>query len=406
MSVFDDSASVGNSTIDPIAALIKSPFTTTVDNFAARPNDFPGGFVITEYIDGVPQNGINGATNTVIRLTGNLMPFQPISWGGEQRLAKEYYPGNNEPSVQVLGAKEDNIVIKGRFKDKRYKDPSYYGISKQFADACDAIRKRGNLLKFGMHGNSGELLRYGWLEKSDFKMKKLSWVDYELTFFVVSDKQPINNYFAAPEKTAPSTTNQQLLNSASLFAQSYSSVPKTMPLSISGAINNLISGIAKNINLVTNFVGAIVSTAQSIEDSANRALGLIKNCRASIHSFQVQIDNISGGHAFNTLSTEGSAPSRVRSTYQNLQYIFETQAATRQIAAYLAQMQAQFQALAQTVPKARYKVISGDTLQNISIKFYGTADNWTDIYDHNQLQSTDLSAGTWTGKPLLEIPNV
>ena len=64
-------------------------------------------------------------------------------------------------------------------------------------------------------------------------------------------------------------------------------------------------------------------------------------------------------------------------------------------------MQAQYEALALTTPKARYKCIIGDTLQNISVRFYGISDHWIDIYSHNNLETTQLNAGQ-----VLEIPNV
>ena len=69
--------------------------------------------------------------------------------------------------------------------------------------------------------------------------------------------------------------------------------------------------------------------------------------------------------------------------------------------AFLAKLQMQFEAIRKTLPKARYKVQAGDTLQRISIKYYGTPNSWDKIYDHNKLTSTDLTRGT-----VLEIPNL
>lgn len=400
MSVFDTSANAGSSILDPIAATLKNPFSTTVKNNGKRAQDFPGGFQIQEYENGKPLTG----TQNYVQLVGNMMPMQPFAWDGEQRLVKEYYPGNPEAAVQVLGAKEGEVTIKGRFKDKHYQDPSYYGASYQYTLLIDGIRKRGNLVHFWMNGTAGSWSRWGFIEKVSFKMNKLSWIDYEITFFVVSDVHPINNYFAAPEKQAPSAINNNLIAAVASFNSSYSDVPTSMPQSISGLLNNLISSVAKNMNLVTNFVGTVINTASSIESSAMRALGLIKNAQATIANFRLQLDGMT--HTFNSLSSQGSAAGQTRDTYTNLQYLFETASATVSLSTYLAQMKTQFQALALTVPKARYRVQTGDTLQNISIKFYGVSDYWTDIFDHNQLTSTDLQGGDWTDKPILEIPNV
>jgi LysM repeat protein len=408
MSILDSTASTGSSILDPLAALIKNPFNTTVSNNGIRPQDFPGGFQITEYIKGVPN------TATMLRFVGNMMPFQPFEWSKEQRLEKQYYAGNPEPAVQVLGPKSGPLIIKGRFKDKRYKDNSYYGVSYILSQACEQMTDRGNLVKFGMQGSAGNWIRWGFLERSSFKLNKLSWVDYELEFFVVGYNQPINNYFAAPEKQSPSSVNQNLINAAANFQSAYFPAINTIPRSISDIMNGLINGVAKNIALVTNFVAGVLATGQSIANSAQRALGLIANARANISMFSRQFNQIRSSFsgfsqsnpkftASNFFSglTPPTAATAATATYKNISYSYETMSATSQLSAYLAQMQSLFETLAQTIPKARYRVQQGDTLQNISIKFYQVADHWTDIFDHNNLQSTLLTAGT-----ILEIPNL
>ena len=60
--------------LDPISATLAAPFSTQVKNDGERPQDFPGGFVITEYIQGIPQDA------TAVKLVGNMMPMQPFPW--------------------------------------------------------------------------------------------------------------------------------------------------------------------------------------------------------------------------------------------------------------------------------------------------------------------------------------
>ncbi len=150
---------------------------------------------------------------------------------------------------------------------------------------------------------------------------------------------------------------------------------------------------------MTNFVQTLVSTAASIESSANRALGLIANAKATISQLRRQIDVIS--HGGNSMTYSTVPHQQAIDTYSNIQYIHETVAATVPMSQYLSQMQSQFEAIALTIPIARYLVKKGDTLQNISIEFYGVSDYWSNIYDHNLLQSTVLTEGA-----VLEIPKV
>ena len=382
---------------------IANPFSSTVNKSGARPADFPHGFVIVEYINGISQGDVDGGS---IALIGNMMPFQPFEWEVEQRLVTEYYPGNREPAVQVLGPKDGTLIIKGRFKDKRiqatYQGANMYGAAYQYNLALKEMIQRGNLVKFGMHGtgNRGDWIRWGMIQKGSFKMNKLSWIDYEITFLVMGEVMPVNNFFAYGEKQAPSAVNFNLINAADDFATKYASVPDTMPLSIAGELNNLIGTVAYAIATVTGFVSTIISTAQSIEDSANRALGLIKNAQANISIFNRQINNIVHP-TFTVLSVQGSPAGQVSDSYANQAYLLEISLAMNAMHKYLIVMKAQFQALAVTIPMARYRVQSGNTLQNISIKFYGVADYASTIYEHNNLSSTTLTVGS-----VLEIPKI
>lgn len=370
---------------------IQNPFSTPVLGGGERPDDFPDGFEITEYI--------NGQKSSYLQLNGNMMPMIPFEWDTEMRIAKDYYPGNDEAVAHIMGVRQGDLTIKGRFKDKRYKDPAFYGVSYQYTRALEAMASRGNLLRFGFEGPGGKWIRWGFMEKPKFKMNKLSWIDYEITFFVVSEIQPENSFFADPEKEAPDSINFNLIASAADFQSTYSAVPTSMPLSIAGKLNQLTSAIGEKINLVTNFVQTIISTGADIAAAASRATGLIKNARNTISSFGRQADDVA--HSFSALSFSGTNAAKASDTYRNMQFIHEAHAATVPLAQYLQKMQAQFDAIAKTIPIARYRVAKADTLQNISIRFYGVSDYWSKIYDHNKLQSAQLTEGK-----VLEIPRL
>lgn len=388
------------SILDPIAATIKNPFSTTVNNGGLRGNDFSQGFEMVEFIDGVAQDSNSGGTkDTAITLIGNMMPMQPFEWGGEQRLSRDYYPGNPEPSVHILGSKEDDLAIHGRFKDKHYRDSSYYGAAFEYAKACDQMKRRGNLVRFGMRGEKGAFIRYGYLLKVHFKMNKLSWIDYEMTFLVVGDTPPKGTFFASPEKTAPDSVNQNLINAAFDFNSTYSQSPSSMPQSLAGLINGLTSDIASNIKVLTGFVAAVISAGQDVVASAHRALGLIKAVRVQLNQFRRQIDSIA--HSFDSHTSSGNNVSKASDTYKNLAHIAGARSSSNTLSAYCAQLQAQYETLSKTFPLARYKVIPGDSLQRLSIKYYNTADNWQKIYTHNKLASTVLTPGM-----VLEIPKL
>jgi LysM repeat protein len=388
-------SNVISSVLDPIAATIKNPFGTTPATRKAelRQKDFAYGFTLTEYINGVSQEAKK------IRLVGNMMPQQPFPWETEQRLVKDYYPGNPEPVVHVMGNKENGITIHGRFKDKHLKDDSLYGAAYETARALDAMCKRGNLVRFGMIGDRAEWLRYGFIEKVSFKMNKLSWVDYEITLFVVSERYPTNNKFSGQDKDTVLPVVSRLVNAAADFETTYSAIPTTMPQSIADIITDVVNDIAANVALVTNFVDTVVTTASDIAAAASRATGLIKNARAKISFWRRRISQIS--YAFTGLAAESNAVSQFGSTYKNISFIAEIIAALAGLASLLSSTNAKFRAISTTTPIGRYKVVVGDTLQNVAIRFYGASDNWKSIYDHNKLTSTALTPGV-----VLEIPKL
>ena len=376
--------------LDDLAARIKNPFQVKINPLGDKGRDFPHGFQITEFVQGVAQ--------TPLTLAGNMMPMIPFEWGGEQRLVKDYYPGNPEPAVQMLGPKESTVPVKGRFKDKKYRDTTWYGVAYQMSVALDEVRKRGNILKIAMYGESGSWVRYAVLENTKWKMEKLGWIDYELDFFVISESMPRNNFFASASKDTPQAVNQALIAAVAAWQQTVR--PITVPRSISDVLNGLISDVATQINKVTNFVDAAIGTVEGIVASGNRALGLIKNARTSLSKFRRRAAAL-GVMDFAELSSETNAARQAAAAYRNLAYLHSLNGNTISLSQYLAKIEAQIRAITVTLPQARYKVTQGDTLQNVSMRFYGNADGWQRIFDHNKLTTTTL-----TGGQVLEIPHL
>jgi nucleoid-associated protein YgaU len=149
---------------------------------------------------------------------------------------------------------------------------------------------------------------------------------------------------------------------------------------------------------VTGFVDGIVDDADSLLNSANRALGMIKYARAYISKTGRKLGQISYS-ASNLGSAFSSEAEKLSATIKNADFINRTKIEMFSLAAFLAALQKKFEGISQTTPKARHLVTEFDTLQKISNKYYGTSDSWKKIYDHNKLTSTILTKGN-----VLEIP--
>lgn len=416
MGILGDAGGSVLGTADTLLSTLVDPFKKKADYFG---QDFPEGFEISEYVNGVEKDEADGYGVT---LAGDMMPFQPFPFGGEQRVKKDYYPGNPEPVVQILGPQESDVVIKGRLKGKRFKNSSGKkpdgdsAIPSNFQKQLDAIRIRGNLLKITL----GTWQRYAFLEKTHFDLSQLNRIEYELTFTIIGFNPPTNCKMVDRTKDIPFNINKELINASSEFEANLP--PATIPKNIARLLNDAISLVGTAVGLVTNFVDTTVKTAQEVESAINRAIGLIKNARSTISQYKrtirtFQLDIATIGSTFtdkngglgtnigavlgisNNLHTTQTRATIAANTYINAAYITGTVTQSTQLSEIMARLEAQFAAISETAPLARYLIKQGDTLQKIAIKYYNDATLWKTIYDHNNMTSTALVPST-----IIEIP--
>lgn len=368
----------------------------TVSATDVMKSDFPDGMRIVE-IDRQGREIVADA----ITLVGAFMPKDSLGFGGTQHIVKEYYAGSSEPSVQVLGPREKDVTIRGSFNLRKIKDTSLYSRGKESAaqemqELVDAMRIRGNLVKITL----GEWRRYGFIIDSDFKLKTLSDIDYEVIFSIVGFNQPKNYYLVDGtdgDLIAPNKDVIAKLNAALLANQNKTT---DLPVSVSDVMNGITADIAAAVGLVTGFVDEVLGDAERINASANRALGLIRNARSFISKSNRRLGAIA-----RDVSTLGSRfvdeTERTLATLRGIQSLNTVHSRNREIGMSLRNLESKYTAFISTLPLRRHFVVDGDTLQKLSIKYYGTADSWEKIMDHNKLRSAELVKGS-----VIEIPRI
>lgn len=347
--------------------------------------DFPNGFLIQE---------LKGPKEKVA-LIGNAMIKRKLSYGGKQRIVKDFYSGHSEPVMQVLGPAENDVTIVGELKDKRFRRvgpgaifiPPGTSISNEIAKQIDALRIRGNLCVFIIGG----WRRYGIIEESNFDMEHLSKFQYEIKLSISGFNLPRNARFLEKRREIPFSINKKLISQAETFQFFNSNVPSSVPIDISEIIDALVSGISGAINTLTSFVDDVISTTQDIGKSVERAKGLIKHTQIKLKNYKKTLG------AFKPFDTDQAITGR----YENAKFYSSGISNASAMGSLLAQFRDQFNDLITNIPLASHKVRQGDTLQTISILYYDTADNWKEIYDYNKLTTTDLENET-----VLEIPKV
>ena len=377
---------------------LNSVFNIEGKKIRARGQDFEHGLQIVEIVNNAERN------EDKIVLLDSFMPRIPFEFGGTQHIVKEYYAGSQEPTVQVLGPRESDMTINGKLNTKVFKkrvldNGSALELSQaavEYQELIDAMRIRGNLVKITL----GEWIRFGFIEKTAFKMNRLAEIEYEISFSIVGFNPPKNVFLTTRENRDLIKPNKDVTNAAAsalAFAQTQGI---DAPQSIFSVINEKISGVADVVNVATSFIDGIVSDVNAIEASANRALGLIKYTRAYVSKTKREIGAI-GLTPLNLGSKFTTEAGKTAATIKNVDYILKVQKNNTSLLAFLASLQKQFAEIAKTVPLMRHLVKEGDTLQKLSIKYYNTADNWKNIYDHNKLTTTLLNVGK-----VLEIPKI
>lgn len=370
-------------------------------------DDYSEGFQILEYENGAPKEA-----DKVI-LKGPFMPHVPFTFGGSQRLVKEYYPGSSEPTVQVLGPQENELTITGRIYLKKFKKKNTVkvdnnGVSEEkeinlraaaieLQELIDAMRIRGNLVYITL-GHSWK--RWGFIESCNFELKTATDIKYEIKFFIAGFNQPKNCKIIKAPDPIVIKPNKELTDALLAATNNLKAFPDTMPRTLAEYMNDQINTVASAIKIVTGFVDDALKTAEQINASANRAIGLIRNARATISQAKRRIGTIA--HDVSTLgSSVSSAWNRQSATVNNSIHIHKARAEFANLSVLLAALQARFEGLRTTVPMVRHLVKSGDTLQKLALKYYNNSDNWDLIYKHNKLSTTELVVGT-----VLEIPKI
>jgi LysM repeat protein len=357
--------------------------------FAHSRNDFREGFIITPY----NKDG-KELTNDVIAFLADAMPQQPFSFGGKQTLVKDYYPGNSEPTVQVLGPQESDVTIKGRLKAKHLKpndadDREIYRLYPQYIqEAIESVRINGFVVRLNM----GSWQRWGFIENATFEMKTLADIDYSINFLIVGFNQPKDFILVDKVQQIPYNTSKELARQLANTLAAQEQVPDDMPKSFADQINSAISDVAAAVNLVTGFVDTVLAEVDSLKASVERAKGLIKNARNKIVEYRRKVG---------AFSPEADAPktTSISGGYANAAYIAATTSNVNGLNSFLAQLSSQLRKLTVTTPLARHKIQSGDTLHKLAVKYYNDATKWDKIYDHNKLTSTELTIGN-----VIEIP--
>jgi hypothetical protein len=360
---------------------------------ANKKNDFPGGFIFKELREEVEGEPLQ------VTLINEFMPHDSFTSGGEQRIQKDYYPGNPEPTVQVLGPKESDITLRGRLKVKKFQfrnasitQEEARRIPLNLRNLMENVRQRGYTLEITLGG----FTVYGHLVKTEFSLKTFADIDYSITFSIIGPNKPstLSCKIDNTQKKTPYELSNTLKEAMAAYEANYSTTPPGMDQSLADQIKGKISDVAAAVATVTDFVDNFLDELDDLRSAVDQATGLVKNTRNKILSY---------GRTIGAINAYGGVPivlgTGISLRYINATFISDSLSDSYSLLSIVAQFEEQIAAIAATEPLARHRVQDGDNLQRLSMKYYNDSSLWQTIFDHNKLTDTELEIGS-----VLEIP--
>jgi hypothetical protein len=125
----------------------------------------------------------------VLTLGGRTRP-KPIRVGSEQRAVQTWYPGSGKASTQVMGVREDPLIMEGRWDDPLgtilpQTNPFGAGVRVKLARGI----QQGQNLCLCFWGTT--IVKQGRLERFEVLFQKANRTDYRIVFAVDAANEPV-----------------------------------------------------------------------------------------------------------------------------------------------------------------------------------------------------------------------
>ena len=347
--------------------------------------DYQEGFIIQQF------GGRDTETEPLLELAlaGSFMPLSPFDFSGGQRIQKDYYPGDEEPVIQVLGPVEHEVTIRGRLWVRNFPRELAQGelatkLPTAVRNRIEEMRYSGGLCRIKL----GTWVRYAYIEETRFSLTKENIQEYTITFSIVGLRPPQIAKFADRDRTFPTEQNQALVALGEQFNTQLRTAQ--FSLTIADGINQIVSEVATQINVVTGYIDSIADQVIDTKRAINRAIGLVERTKNTVQEFRNIIQNFDP----ETFGEPANAQ------LKDMQEISRAITSSSNLMAILSAIRVSMEQLLDQIPQAQHLVRFGDTPHSLSVQYFDTVDRWRDIVEFNDLEpGSPLALGT-----LIEIP--
>lgn len=325
-------------------------------------------------------------------------PRGPQQFGLSLRTMRTDLPGSEDPVEQVLGWNYEPFTVKGVWDDRH----AGAGYAEQTCREFRDMVKRGNPVSYQFEQTSfrGLITKFEWLYvRKDYQTYSFTISPHKMreNETVRVDSNKFRKVFTDPRTAVlraqaglDAMKRAQALASFAANARVQQLLKTGIFAELNDALDTVEQGITSAKNLVDKeLLGPIENATKALNRGA-QIMNSVKTAQASILS--------------KTKSLNRSTHMSLDSVAENLK--FETwhrslSGATRLSVVEVEQSRRDFAYRAQPKPKRLHRVRQGESLYQISTRYYGTPHHWRDILAINKLSSIILQGGE-----LLEIPEL
>ena len=340
----------------------------------------------------------DGSTESSFELTGLDLPEPDVEIGGEQRLKKTTYPKGNSArprtTFQVLGAVEDDVTLKGVWKDWRQGE----GHAAEMTERFDTIRYNGKPVRLTYDNVSLE----GFIAKFSVTYRARLAVGWQLEMSV---GESAFAKITTAVRIDATVEVDGLLDEGLGFLEGLDALVNTIEgglAAIGGGLQafvDMVAAVAEVVGQVLDAVEAVIVMVKGVISLASAAIGIVNKIRNQIAKILLQIATIRTQFANAFTSAWQAATTNPVAVLEGVNLSREVMRLTAQ-----ARMRLQIAALlldeiVTTGSPQVHAVGADDTVMSIARHYYGDSLAWRKIATANHLKGLDL-----TGFKTLVIP--
>lgn len=342
---------------------------------------------------------MTGDQRNLVLAGDHMMPMQPFSLHGEQRLDTTWYNGNPVGSTQVLGGKENETVIKGKWSDRFiqitsppqvYVNGAVIKSLKDLAAIVDDMRLKGQKIEVTW----AHLARRGYMRRFKQDWHTVHDLEWEIEFEWVSRADEDNQVASAREADLQAiiASGDSALDALNNAANPPAGRNLNFGLLVARPIAALGEANTKLDGVLTSVTQNVTRAADGSRQAASLMSGIVTQCRTFVETmaatpgqFAVPGTDIAKSTSIANVKVGESilAENQNRAMISKARKLAHTSARNQQI-------------LLRTIDTDIARVFyarDGQDLRDVSRRFYGTSDGWQQIRKFNGLARSKLVAG-------------